>query len=128
MTKKYRTIFWSLVVLSILLQVGPLITYGIIGYVESDLVTEKVALSMTVVIVAVLTVVSFINKVALRSRLWIILIGLYFALDYILVPLLIVACCQIADELIVSPLKKHYKTKLTISKEMDKREATNGGK
>lgn len=128
MTKKYRAIFWSLVVLSILLQVGPLVTYGIIGYVESDLVTEKVALSMTVVIVGVLTVVSFINKVALRSRLWIILIGLYFALDYILVPLLIVACCQIADELIVTPLKKHYKTKLTISKEMDKREATNGGK
>ena len=128
MTKKYRAIFWSLVVLSILLQVGPLVTYGIIGYVESDLVTEKVALSMTVVIVGVLTVVAFINKVALRSRLWIILIGLYFALDYILVPLLIVACCQIADELIVTPLKKHYKTKLTISKEMDKREATNGGK
>lgn len=128
MTKKYRAIFWSLVVLSILLQAGPLVTYGIIGYVESDLVTEKVALSMTVVIVAVLTVVAFINKVALRSRLWIILIGLYFALDYILVPLLIVACCQIVDELIVTPLKKHYKTKLTISKEMDKREATNGGK
>lgn len=120
-TTKYRLTYWSLAILSVLLQLGPLVTYGIIGYVQSDLVTEKVGLSLTVFIVAILTVVAFVNKVAMRSRLWIMLLGLYFALDYIMTPLLIIAICQIVDELIAAPLKKHYKTKLTISKEIDKR-------
>ena len=120
-TTKYRLTYWSLFITSLLLQLGPLVTYGIIGYVQSDLVTEKVGLSLTVFIVAILTVVAFVNKVAMRSRLWIMLLGLYFALDYIMTPLLIIAICQIVDELIATPLKKHYKTKLTISKEIDKR-------
>ena len=120
-TTKYRLTYWSLFITSLLLQLGPFITYGIIGYIKSDLVTEKIGLSLTVMIVLVLTIVSFVNKVAMRSRLWILLLGLYFSLDYILTPLIIVACCQIVDELAVTPLKKHFKTKLTISKEIDKR-------
>ena len=121
LTTKYRLAYWSLFISSILLQLGPLITYGVIGYVQSDLVTEKIGLSLTVFVVAILTVVAFVNKVAMRSRLWIMLLGLYFSLDYILTPLLIIAICQIVDELVVAPLKKHFKTKLTISKEIDKR-------
>lgn len=120
-TTKYRLAYWSLFVTAILLQLGPFVTYGVIGYIQSDLVTEKIGLSLTVMIVLILTIVAFVNKVALRSRLWILLLGLYFTLDYILTPLIIVACCQIVDELIVTPLKKHFKTKLTISKEIDKR-------
>lgn len=120
-TKHYRILYWSFFVLTILLQLGPLVTYGTIAYVKSDLVSEKIALTTTIFIVAILTVVAFINKLAMRSRIWILLLGLYFALDYILTPLIIIAVCQIVDELIVTPLKKHFKTKLTINKEIDKR-------
>lgn len=120
-TKHYRVLYWSFFVLTILLQLGPLVTYGTIAYVKSDLVSEKIALTTTIFIVAILTVVAFINKLAMRSRIWILLLGLYFALDYILTPLIIIAVCQIVDELIVTPLKKHFKTKLTINKEIDKR-------
>lgn len=121
MTKKYRICYWTFFVLSILLQLGPLVTYATIAYVKSDLVTEKIALTTTVFIVAIMTIVAFVNKMALRSRLWILLLGMYFALDYIMTPLIIIAACQVADELIVTPLKKHFKTKLTINKEIDKR-------
>ena len=121
MTSKYRKLAWLFTILSFLLNVCPLAVYSIKAMVESDLVREKVALSMTVFIVLILTIVCFVNKIALRSRLWIILIGVYFCLGEILTPLIIIACCQVLDELVVHPLKKHYKNKLTINKEIDKR-------
>ena len=121
LTTKYRIAFWSLVVFCFLLQVGPFAVYGTIALIQSSVVVEKVALCSTLFIVLIMTIICLINKMVLRSRIWILLIGLYFCLDYILVPLMIVAACQIVDELVATPLKKHFKQKLTISKEIDKR-------
>lgn len=121
MTKKYRLLYWILAISSLLLNICPLAVYSIKAAVESNLVYEKIALTLTVFIVLILTAVAFINKIALRSRLWLILIGVYICLGEILTPLIIIAVCQVLDELIVSPLKKYYNTKLTIHKELDKR-------
>ena len=121
MTKKYRRNYWILLILSILLNVCPLAVYTIKAVFESSVVYQKVALVSTVFIVLIMTAVSIVNKVALKSRLWIILIGLYICLDYIMTPLIIIAVCQVADELIVSPLKKSAKNKLIINKQIDAR-------
>lgn len=77
---------------------------------------------MTVFIVLIMTVVTLVQKVALRSRLWVILIGMYICLDNILTPLIIIACCQIVDELIVNPLAKAYKNRYIINKQIDRRQ------
>ena len=121
MTKKYRKIYWLLAILSFLANLAPLAVYTIKALVESDLTHEKVALTMTVFVVAIMTLVCIANKIVLRSRLWIILIEIYICLDSILTPLIIIACCQVLDELFICPLKKHYKNKLIINKEIDKR-------
>jgi hypothetical protein len=121
MTKTYRIVFWILAAISILLNVGPLAAYSISALVTADLVVEKVALCSTVFIVLILTAVAAINKVAMKSRLWILLIGIYICLDSVMTPIIIIGICQILDELIVSPLKSNFGTKLTISKELDKR-------
>lgn len=120
MLKKYRIAFWVLTIFHILLNIAPLAVYGVKAFVESNLIVEKVTLSLTVMIVLILTAVSLINKSVLRSRVWIILIGLYICLDYIMVPLIIIAVCQTLDELMVHPLAKHFGTRLTIRKEMSK--------
>lgn len=121
MTSKYRKLFWVFAILSFLLNVGPIATYTIIALAQSTLVANKVTMCCTVLIVAILSVVSWINKTTMRSRIWVILLGLYVCLDYILTPLLIIAITQIADEWIIAPAAKSYKSKLTIHKEMDKR-------
>lgn len=120
MLKKYRTLYWVFNIFHILLNVAPLITFCIMAYLESDLVLEKVCLSMTVLVVVILTAVTFINHVAMKSRLWILLIGLYFCLDFIVLPLVVIAICQVLDELIVHPISQHYKLKLTIRKEIER--------
>lgn len=121
MTKKYRTGYWILFAISILLNTCPLAVYTFKAFMMSDLVVEKITLTLTLMLVLILSLVAWINKITIRSRLWIVLIGLYFALDYILTPLIIIACCQVVDELIVSPIKHSLQTKLTIHKELDKR-------
>lgn len=121
MTKKTRIYSILFTILSVLLNIGPIATYTIIALVNSNLTYQKVALSMTVFVVLILTVISMANKVAMKSRLWVILIGLYICLDYIMTPLIIIAICQVVDELIVSPLAKHYRLRYKINKEMDLR-------
>lgn len=120
-TSRFRLSFWILAVMSFMLNVAPLAIYAINAVVAADLVYEKVALSMTVFIVLIMTLISIVNKIAFRSRLWIALIGIYVCIDSIMTPLIIIAVCQIIDELIISPLKKNQKNKLIINKEMDKR-------
>ena len=121
MTKKYHRIWLVFAILSILLNVGPLAAYSIIALAGASLVIEKVALSMTVLVVLIMTAVAFLNKTTMKSRVFVIIIGLYLCLDHFITPLLIISACQIVDEWIASPISKHYKNKFRINKEIDKR-------
>lgn len=121
MTTKYRRAHFLFALMSFLCNVAPLATYIIMGLAADTLIYEKVALTMTVFVVLLMSLVAWLNHLVLKSRLWILLLGIYVCLDFILIPLIIIACCQILDELIISPLRERYREKLTISKEMDKR-------
>lgn len=120
-TKKYSRLSFIFGLISILLNIAPFAIYSFIALVDSELIYQKIALSMTVLIVAILSLVAFVNKIAMKSRLWIVLIGIYVCLGEMITPLIIIAVCQILDELIVSPLWKSFKNKKIIHKELDKR-------
>lgn len=123
MTKKYHILWILFLTVSILLNVGPLAVYSIMALASGALVYQKVALCMTVFVVLIMTAIAFLNKTTMKSRVWVIIIGLYFCLDYFIAPLLIIGICQIVDEWIASPVSKHYKNKYTINHEIDKRGA-----
>lgn len=120
-TKHYRLWFRIMFVVSLLLNICPLGVYTVKALLEADLTHEKVALTMTVFVVLIMTIICIANKIVLRSRLWIVLIGIYLCLDYIMTPLIIIAVCQVLDELVACPIKKYCKTRLVINKQIDKR-------
>jgi hypothetical protein len=120
-TKKYRARRNILTALSLALNLGPVAGYAIAGVAQSDLVREKLVLSLTVFVVLILSIVSAVNRIAMRSRIWIVLIGIYVCLGEILIPLLVIGGSQILDETLVTPLRRHYSTKTTISAEIDRR-------
>lgn len=122
MTKKYSRLHLIFSLTSLLLNIFPFAYYVIEGLLGGSATIEKVTLTSTIFIVLVMTLVSLVNKKAMRSRLWILLIGLYVCLDNILTPLLMIAICQVVDEIIVSPLVRVFRVKKTIHKELDKRE------
>lgn len=122
MTKKLRIKYRVLEVLSILLNAGPLLYFTIASLIQSEGIGTKLTLGCTVVVVLILSLVAWTNKLAMRSRLWVLLIGFWLCLEYFMPVLITIAACQVLDELVICPLKQHYKQRLTINKEIDKRQ------
>lgn len=121
MTRKYNLIYRCSAVFSALLNIFPLAWYVCLAFASSSLVLEKIALSATVLAVLIMTMISIINKTAMRSRVWVLVLGLYFCLDNFIEPILVVSITQVVDELFMCPLKKWAREKYVINKEIDKR-------
>lgn len=120
-TKKNKIIYWVFNLLSFFVTFVPLIVYIIKGYIDADLTTEKVGLTCTIMVAFILTAVNFIFKFNIRSTLWIILLGVYFCIDNILTMIILIAVGTILDEFLFTPMKKVFKNRYTINKEIDKR-------
>ena len=110
-------------ILSFLVTVAPLIVYAIIGFANGDIHTnKKIFLGFTLIMAFILVLINVLFKFHLRSPLFIIILGIYFALNKILNLLIIISVGTVLDEFIFQPLTKTYKQKYIINKEIDKRE------
>lgn len=119
-TRKYKNLSILFLALSILVLVAPLAYYSIVGFIEGE-TSEKFTLGITFVIAAILFVINILFKFHIRSTIWILVLGIYFCLDNILPLIFMVAIGNILDEFLFTPLHKHYKSKASINKEIDKR-------
>ena len=121
-TKKYKTYYWILFAISIALNFIPLLVYVIKGYADIE-VSEgrKVTLTITMMVALCLSIYNILAKKHMRSVIWILLLGVYFAVQKIELLLLLMAICTIIDEFIVEPLIKYYKFKWKANAEIDSR-------
>lgn len=119
-TKAYRKKYWACTILSWVLTFVPLIVFVIWGFVEGT-PHRKLALGGLMVVAAILVVLNVLMKLSLRCIPWVVLIGIYICLKEITVLLVIMALTTVVDELVLEPLAKMYKNKVTINKEIDKR-------
>ena len=106
--------------LHVVLNVGPILVFIVLAFIFGETGT-KVTLGATAVVALIMTLIAFVNKTAMKSRIWVILIGVWLALDSFLIPLITIASCQLTDEIIVEPLLSANKTKLLANKELDLR-------
>ena len=119
-TRKYTNLSILFLALSILVLVAPLAYYSMVGFIEGE-TTEKFTLGLTFVIASILFVINILFKFHIRSTIWVLVLGIYFCLDNILPLIFMVAIGNILDEFLFTPLHKHYKSKASINKEIDKR-------
>lgn len=127
-TKKIRNKCRWLTFISILLLFGPLTYYlGLAAFnmaiagTTVETVAKVSIFSSSVIIFGILTIVSLARKMVFKSSLWVLVVAIYLLLDSIMYAVIIIGACQIIDELIISPLRTHYKQQLIINKEIDKR-------
>lgn len=121
-TKKSRTKLWICRIIDFLILTGPLSYYVIAALLDDNLTTNKsIGVVATVIIAVILVLFNLLAQKHLRSPIWIIFIGLYFAVDYILPLILMIAAATIIDEFILAPLIKYFKTELISNKTIDKR-------
>lgn len=121
-TKSYKQIYWTLFIASIALNFLPLFIYVIQGYASIEVEeSKKVVLTGSIMISTLLCVYNVLAKKHLRSVIWILLLGVYYAIQKIELLLIIMAICTIVDEFIVEPLLKKYKAKWQTNAEIDAR-------
>lgn len=121
-TEQYKKAYLALFITSLALNFLPLFIYVIMGYVNVDIEeSKKVVLSFTLIAAIVLAVYNLLAKKHLRSVVWILLLGVYYAVQKIELLLLLMAICTILDEFIVEPLVKKFKFKYNANKEIDGR-------
>lgn len=124
LTKKYRTIYWVLRSIDLILLWAPLIIYFIVALCDTGVTTnKKIGLVASVIVALILVLFNIIARHHLTSPLWIVLIGLYIAIDYLLPLVIIIACVTIADEFVFQPYLKKLTTRLEASKVYDKQKA-----
>lgn len=119
-TKKYKRLALIMGLISILLLITPIGYYTTMAFIAGTVV-EKVSLGALATLAVIMVAINALLKLHLRSPLWIMLVGVYLVLDYILPLILIIAITTIADELIFTPLRKRFKNKALINGEIDKR-------
>ena len=128
-TKKYRFLYWLFEILHLLLFLGPLVGYLIYGFSTNDIsitTANKVVMSISAVGCTILGILAlFVNlkhKAGLqRTITWVAILTILVTLQSVK-PFLITLCITaLVDEWIMVPLANHFKQKLTINKEIDKR-------
>ena len=110
-------------ILSFLCSFGPLIVFTVMGLVQGE-GKEKIVLAMTMVGAIIIALIAAMQKIHLRSTTFILMIGLWIALDRLLPFILTIAICTIIDELILTPLYKRFKEDYHTNKQIDKRIGT----
>ena len=108
-------------ILSILCFIVPLTVFAGIALAENILITETFTLAAAVLVTLIITLVCAINKTVMRSKIWVIILALFFTIEHFLPILLTVAITQIADELIFTPLSNHFRAMYLANKEIDRR-------
>lgn len=120
-TKKYKSLYWVFNILSFCLTFVPFFVFLIIGYVNAT-TAKKVVMSAITIGALLISAIGIISKYTFRGVGYLVIIALYVALQNVATPILIIALCTITDELVVTPLKKKFKEKYIINKEIDNRE------
>ena len=120
MTKSYKIKKNICGLLSLLCTIGPLITFVIMGFVQGE-GKEKICLALTAFGSIGLGLIAVWNKMHLRSTLYILLIGLWIALDNLMPFIITLVICTMLDELIFTPLYKRFKEDYHTNKQLDKR-------
>lgn len=122
-TKNVRRQLWLYRIIDIMCLFLPVAIYVVIALTEDGVtVAGKVSVVGTVAIALILCVFNVVAQKKLRCPIWIILIGLYIAIQKYLLPLIIIlAITTILDDLILTPIISYYRTKLISSKTIDER-------
>ena len=120
MTKKYKTLWIILSIISFGLIFGPITAYAAIGFATAS-TAGQCALLSCISVGTIISAVCALNKYTPRSRMFIFLLGFYFALEHFLPCIMVIGAATIVDEFIICPLKHRFRNLYVINKEIDKR-------
>lgn len=110
-TKTRRNKYRIATVAHLLLQLGPIFYYFCYALTNVKTTTGGVSFTFLSLISIGMAVAAAIHGRVSRSSLWIMLIGFYIVLDNVMGPLMVIATCQVLDEIIARPVRARLREK-----------------
>lgn len=119
-TKTYKRRIVIFKILSFISTILPLVVFIVMGFINGECgKSNKIFLSFTCLIAVMLTLINILYKYHLRSPMFILLLGIYKALNNVLTLIIIISIGIVLDEFIFTPAAKKAKEKWIINKEID---------
>ncbi len=120
--RRWCIFFFSI---SVLLNVVPELVGCIYAFTNTGTQDRIAPLIVAIVAALILTVITWLAKIKIRSAGWVVFLGMYYvfcnipkALAFIL---LAIALCTIVDDIVITPLYKHFRFNWKTNGQMDKR-------
>ena len=121
-TIKYKRLYLLFKLISVLIIVAPIGYYVLNTLIFAEITTvDRFIVSATTISCIILAILNLVLQVFKHSKFWLIMIGLALVLPDITTFIIVFGCANIVNEIVIEPLEKHYKSKYTINKEIDKR-------
>lgn len=125
-TKKKRIAKNVLFLISWALTIVPSALFIIEGFYYGE-TKEKICIGFVALASIILGVFMVLSKANLkRTIFWIVMLGCIAIMDNLRDLIIIMGACNIADEILISPLHNRFKEDYHTNKQIDKREKING--
>lgn len=120
-TKSLKTQKRILSLISLLLNILPLVWFLVSGFINGDS-KQKLTIGLISSAAIVLTVLMQLFKFKLKRTLfWLVLLGIFMCYAKLGTCLIVIGICSVIDEVIIEPILENIKTRLVTNKELDKR-------
>lgn len=124
-TKRSKALYIVFLFVSISLNIVPEIVSCIYIFCSDKTAGRTTPLIIALAAAFILFMINIIAKTKIRSAKWVIFFGLYYALmnipQMLVYTLLAIGICTIVDDLIVTPIYRHYQFSFKSNKIIDKR-------
>lgn len=124
-TKSNRRWCIAFFILSVLLNVVPELVGCICAFTNSGTQDRIAPLIIALAAAAILSIITWLAKIKIRSAGWVVFLGMYYVFCNIpsaLVGILLaIAICTIVDDVVITPLYRHFRFNWKTNGQIDKR-------
>lgn len=121
-TKSLKTQKRILSLISLLLNILPLVWFLVSGFINGDS-KQKLTIGLISSAAIVLTVLMQLFKFKLKRTLfWLVLLGIFICYAKLGTCLIVIGICSIIDEVIIEPILERVKYDYRTNREIDKRQ------
>lgn len=121
-TKKFAGLYRLMAFLSLVCTIGPISVFTIYAISNGEIGSkQKLTLGLCLLVCVLLVIINTIKKYNLRSPVYIMILGIHSCIQNLTLLFIIMAVTTALDEFVFTPLKREFRMKYTINKEIDAR-------
>ncbi len=121
-TKRFAALYRLMALFSLVCTIGPITVFTVYAISNGEIGSkQKLTLGLCLLVCLLLVIINTIKKYNLRSPVYIMILGIHACIQNLTLLFIIMAVTTALDEFVFTPLKREFRMKYTINKEIDAR-------